>query len=78
MKPNKDTIIRTVVLIFALINQVLTVIGINPLPFSNEEVFEAVSVILTVGASIAAWWKNNSFTKAAIKADTYMKELKEG
>ena len=61
MKPCKETIIRTVVLIFALINQVLTVIGINPLPFSNEEVFEAVSVIFTVAASITAWWKNNSF-----------------
>lgn len=77
MKPNKETIIRTVVLSFALINQVLNVFGINPLPFSNEEVFEAVSVVFTVGASVAAWWKNNSFTKAAIRADAYMNKLKE-
>lgn len=77
MKPNKETVIRTVVLIIALINQVLTAIGKNPLPFSNEEVFEGISVLITVCVSVVTWWKNNSFTKEAVKADEYMKVLKE-
>ena len=34
--------------------------------------------VATVAAAAWAWWKNNSFTNAAIKADNYMKELKEG
>lgn len=63
------TIVRTVVLIFALINQVLTISGYNPLPFGDEEVGQAVSMLLTVGASLWTWWKNNSFTRAAIEAD---------
>ncbi len=75
-KIEKGTIVRTVVLIFALVNQVLTIAGWNPLPFSNEEAGQAVSVILTVCASLWTWWKNNSFTQPAIKADEKLRELK--
>ena len=31
--------------------------------------YTAVSTVVAVVASLAAWWKNNSFTKAALKAD---------
>lgn len=68
-KIETGTIVRTVVLVFSLINQVLTISGYNPLPFGDEEVGQAVSMLLTVGASLWAWWKNNSFTQAAIEAD---------
>lgn len=70
------TIVRTIVLIITLINTVLTGIGKNPLPFSDEQVYTIVSNAATVVASLWAWWKNNSFTKNAIAADEYMKELK--
>lgn len=76
MKIEKGTIARTVVLIVALINQVLTMIGYNPLPFADESVYEGVTVVLTVAGALWAWWKNNSFTMAAIQADQRMKELK--
>ena len=72
----KSTIARTVVLVLALVNQVLVMFGINPLPFSDEGIYEAVTALLTVGASIWAWWKNNSFTKAAQEADKYLEELR--
>lgn len=71
-KVEKMTIVRTAVLAFALINQVLTISGHNPLPFSEEEVGEAVSMVLTAAAALWAWWKNNSFTQAAIAADEFM------
>lgn len=73
---SSGTIVRTIVLIVALINTVLTGIGKNPLPFSDEQVYNIVSNAVTVIASLWAWWKNNSFTKNAIAADEYMKELK--
>lgn len=72
-----STIARTGVLIFALLNQILTILGYNPLPWSDEQFYEGFSLLLTVGASLWAWWKNNSFTKEAIEADKVMKELKE-
>lgn len=71
------TIARTVVLVAVLVNQVLTLTGKNPLPFADEEVYSAVTAVITVGAALAAWWKNNSFTQAAIESDTYLKRLKK-
>ena len=73
----KATIVRSVTLFFLLINQVLCAVGKNPLPFSEDAVYEFVSTLLTCAASLWAWWKNNSFTAPAIEADEYLKELKE-
>lgn len=78
MNISKSTITRTVVLGIALINQVLTILGYNPLPFSDEAIYEGISAVLTVAASLWSWWKNNSFTQAAIKADEYKEKLKAG
>lgn len=76
MKISTETIIRTIVLAIALVNQVLTSMGKNPLPFAEDTIYELVTLLVTIGASAWAWWKNNSFTSAAIKADEYMKEIK--
>lgn len=78
MRISKGTIARTVVLIVALINQLLTMSGKNPFPWSDEELYEGVTAVLTVGASLWAWWKNNSFTPEAIEADKFMEEMKAG
>lgn len=76
MKISSGTIARTVVLILALVNQVLTMTGYNPLPWSDEQVYEGITLIVTVAASLVTWWKNNSFSSAAIKADEVMRNLK--
>lgn len=72
----KGTVIRTIILLVALINQVLNIFGKSMLPISDAEINELVSVMFTVGASIWSWWKNNSVTREAIEADFYLKELK--
>ena len=71
----KDSIIRTIVLIVALINQALTLAGKNPLPFEDDEIVNVLSYAFTLGASLRAWWKNNSCTKNAIKADEMLAQL---
>lgn len=75
-KIESATIARTVVLIFALVNQVLTMSDWNPLPFAEDDVYTAVITIITVGATIWSWWKNNSITQPALEADEYKKEIK--
>ena len=77
MKIKKETIIRTVILALALINQILTSTGNSIIPISDEQITELISLGFTVGASLWAWWKNNSFTKNAIEADKVLKELNE-
>lgn len=76
-KVSEGTIIRTAVLILALVNQLLTIADKNPLPFSDEQLQDGLSYLFTVCAAIAAWWKNNSFTQPALKADEVMSEIKE-
>ena len=74
-KVSVETIIRTIVLAVTLINQVLTMLGKNPLPFAEDELYALLTTAATVAASLWAWWKNNSFTLAAIEADKYLAEL---
>lgn len=62
---DKATIARTAALVVALANQVLTFVGMNPLPFSEEEVYAGVTTLLTVTVSLWAWWKNNNVSKKA-------------
>ena len=76
MKVSGQTIARTAVLFVALLNQVLIIIGVNPLSAGDNDVYETVSVIVAAAASILAWWKNNSFTKEALKADELMNKMK--
>lgn len=73
LKVKPDTIIRTVVLIIALINQILTSTGHAVIPVSDEQITEAITLFFTIVTSIWAWWKNNSFTQAALNADEFMR-----
>lgn len=72
-----DTIVRTILLGLAIINQVLAITGRDKLPFTDDQVYQIVSLFATIITSVMAWWKNNSFTQAALKADEEMKRLKE-
>jgi SPP1 family holin len=65
-------------LILAILNNALALWGKSPLPLDNAMLEQIISFAFTVGASLVAWWKNNSFTTAAIKSDDYMKRLKSG
>lgn len=76
MHCKKETIIRTVVLVIALLNQILTACGKNPLPFSDERIYEGISLAFSIGASLWAWWKNNSFTAEAVEADRYLAAIR--
>ena len=78
MKTDKSTIIRMIVLGITLLNQVLVAFGVNPLPFSNEVLYEIVSIIITIGVSLYTAWKNNSWTIAAKIGDKIMHAIKNG
>ncbi len=75
---SSGTIIRTILLILALINQVLSAMGKSPLPIENSELEQIITWVLTSSAAIFAWWKNNSFTKSAIAADEALASIKAG
>ena len=77
MKVKTETIIRTIVLILALINQALAIMGKQAIPVTEDEVYQLVTLLITIGAALWSWWKNNSFTLPAIKADEYLEKLRK-
>lgn len=75
-KISVGTIVRTVCLALALINQVLVMTGHSVLPIADEQVEELFTLGATLITSLVAWWKNNSFTQAAITADETLHSIK--
>ena len=63
------TIARTACLLLALTNQVLSALGKPVLPIESATVEQLVTAGITTVTAIVAWWKNNSFTRAALEAD---------
>lgn len=70
------TIARTACLALALTNQLLSAAGKPVLPIEDAQLEQLVTSGLTVAASLAAWWKNNSFTPAALEGDSVMNQIK--
>ena len=66
---------RTAVLL-ALTNQMLSAMGKPVLPIESTTVEQLVTAGITTVAALIAWWKNNSFTPAAIEADKTYDRIK--
>ena len=58
----RGTMIRTIVLALALINQFLTAFGLTKIPGTSDEQILVVSTIITSVTAIIAWFKNNYLT----------------
>lgn len=73
----QQALTRLTVLVILLVNQTLVTMGWNPLPFSEEQVYEGISAVATVLVAVWAWWKNNSVTEEAQEADRILKASKD-
>ena len=76
MKIKSGTIARTIALALALINQLLMAFDYNVINISEDTINTLVGTVFTVVTALVAFWKNNSFTPEALKADEVLKELK--
>lgn len=66
---DKGTVVRTVLLFIALVNQTLIVFGKPVLPISEDQIntladalYLAGSTIFTIVTTLVAWYKNNYVT----------------
>lgn len=66
---DKGTVIRTVLLFMALINQTLIIFGKPVLPIEEDQItsladtlYLAFSMIFTIVTTLMAWFKNNYVT----------------
>lgn len=70
------TIARTACLFLALLNQMLAILGKGTIDLTDDTVYQLVTAGFTIVSAIIAWWKNNSFTRAARASDEALKQLK--
>lgn len=77
MKVTKGTIVRTVMLCIVVVNLVLKACGKDILGISEDVVYSTLETLIEIAVIAVAWWKNNSFSSAAIKADDILQTLKE-
>ena len=77
VKNNKQSaIVRLIVLVILIINQTLITLGYEPLPFSDEQVYEAVSIVALVVVSLYSWWRNNNVSEEALAGQSEIERIK--
>ena len=64
------TWVRGVLSLVSIVNMALAAFGKTPLNIEYGELYTAISLIFAAAVGFASYWKNNSFTSAAIEADT--------
>lgn len=72
---DKNSLVRTIILVIALVNQVLSAAGKSPLPIEDETVDMLISTGFTVVVSIWTWWKNNYISSKGIKQKEALEKL---
>lgn len=77
MKISKGTIIRTILMILVIVNIILERNGIDVIPADESTITMFVETLIEIAVLGVSFWKNNSFSKKALKADEFLKKLKE-
>jgi SPP1 family holin len=77
MKITKATIVRTILVILVIINFVLEKLGVDLIPVDESTILMIVETVIEIAVIVVGFWKNNSYTEKAIKADAFLKELRE-
>lgn len=69
--------VTIVVTLYALVNAGLSLAGINPLPFTNEQVSASIFGVIGIGGTIWGWWKNQNITSASLAGQQLVDALKK-
>ena len=76
MKISKSTIIRTILVVIVIVNFILEKLGVDLIPADESIITMFVETFLEIAVIAVGFWKNNSYSQAAIRADEFLKELR--
>jgi SPP1 family holin len=76
MKISKGTIARTIMLAVVILNMILKHFNIDVINVSENEILSLIEALIEVAVIVVGFWKNNSYTQKAIKADEFLKTLR--
>lgn len=75
---SKEVWVRVIAMFLVWINLIsVHFFGFELIPYADEQIYEGVSILLTVVITFWTAWKNNSFTYAGQEADKRLEELKK-
>lgn len=77
MKITKSTIVRAILIVLVVVNFLLEKCGVDVIPTDESVILMWVEFIIEMAVIVVGFWKNNSFSKKAIKADEFLKQLRE-
>lgn len=77
MNISKGTIVRTILLIIAIINMGLQHFGYDVINVNESGIASIVEYGIEIAIIVVGFWKNNSYTEKAIEADKFLKKIKE-
>ena len=79
-----STWVRTLVFAIAIINQILVAFGKSPLNLDEAMINNVIiqldmliASVMTIVTGVIGFWKNNSFSKAAVEADEVLAQKKK-
>ena len=70
-----STIVRTLCLVLALVNQFLSAAGKPIIPIENETLEALITAGITTIMAIVTWWKDNDFSTNALASHEVKKAL---
>lgn len=73
----KGTVVRTIMTVVVVINIVLGALGYDVIEVDESQLGQLIEAGVTAAVIVIGHWKNNSYSKNAIKADEYLKKLNE-
>jgi SPP1 family holin len=77
MKISKGTLVRTILIVIVLLNIILEKLGVDVIQADESEIAMLVETIIKIAVIVVGFWKNNSFSEKAIKADEFLKQLRD-
>lgn len=77
MKISKSTIVRTILIVLVIINFFLEKLGVDLIPTDESTILMWVEWLIEVAVIVVGFWKNNSYSEKAIKADEFLNTLRE-
>lgn len=76
MKVTKSTIVRTILVVLVFINFILEKCGIDVIHANESTIVMFVETAIEIAILAVGFWKNNSFSPNAIKADEFLQDLR--
>lgn len=78
MQERVKSVAAIIAALYFVANTILGSFGVNPLPFTNEEVAAGVSSVGAVVMTLIVWWRQNVITKAANEGHKLTTAIKTG